>query len=95
MTEAMQVWFVFRHDVRMEDGTGFICVKVHIRQPPMPGTGLWGMTEIDVWVPFSPGATMDDLREAALAKAREHARQFADQPRSSITYESGHDIDVS
>ena len=95
MAEAMQVWFVFKHDVRMEDGQGFICAKVHIRQPSMPGTGLWGFTEIDVWVPFSPDSTMAELREAAIAKAQDHARQFADLSRSSITFESGHDIDLS
>ncbi|MCQ3943763.1 MAG: hypothetical protein DPW22_11220, partial [Alphaproteobacteria bacterium] len=38
-------------------------------------------------LPFAP-----DLREAALAKAQEHAGHFAALPRTDITFESGGEI---
>ncbi|MBV6487510.1 MAG: hypothetical protein H3C55_08030 [Pseudorhodoplanes sp.] len=88
----MNVWFTFKHDVRTEDGERYICARVSARQPHMPDTGLWGLTEIDVWIAFPAGATMDDLREAALAKAQEHAGHFAALPRTDITFESGGEI---
>lgn len=88
----MRVWFEFRHDVRTVDGRSFICARVFAGQPPMAGTGLWGTTEIDVWIPFSETASMADLREAALAAAKGHARQFAELPRDEITFESGGEI---
>jgi hypothetical protein len=88
----MNVWFTFKHDVSTQDGARYICAKVSARQPHMSGTGLWGVNEIDVWIPFPAGATMDDLREAALAKAQEHARQFGALSRADITFESGGEI---
>jgi hypothetical protein len=86
--QKMQAWFTFKHDVKAGDGKRYICAIVHIRQPAMPKTGLWGMNEIDVWIPFPKGASMDKLREAALAKAIKNAGVFAKLKRSQIEFVS-------
>jgi hypothetical protein len=87
MSETV-VWFTFRHDVIASDKKRYVCGTVHVRQPKMPKTGLWGMSEIDVWIPFPKSASMDKLREAAVAKALKNAGAFAKLKRSQIVFES-------
>ena len=82
------VWFTFKHDVIASDKKRYMFGTVHVRQPKMPKTALWGMSEIDVWIPFPKNASMDKLREAAVAKAIKNARAFGKLKRSQIIFES-------
>jgi tRNA nucleotidyltransferase (CCA-adding enzyme) len=84
-----KVSFVFKRDVIAMDGMRYISVHVTFHQQSAPVTALWGNLEVDVWVPFPKGATVDELQEAALAKAVADSATFAEGPRAQFEIISG------
>ena len=84
-----KVSFIFKRDVIAIDGQRYISVHVTFHQPSTPGTALWGNLEVNVWVPFRKGATVDELQEAALAKAIADSPVFAEGPRAQFEIVSG------
>ena len=87
-----KVSFFFGRDVIAMDNLRYIRVRVTFHQPSAPVTALWGNLEVDVWVLFPKGATLDELREAALAKAVADSAIFAQGPRAQFEVVSGNDV---
>lgn len=81
----MNIHFNFKQDVEGRDGKRYICVELLV-QLPADKNGLFGDLQIAVWVPFAKGATVDQIRTAAIRAAQQRCATFAKVRRSEMTF---------